>query len=145
MEGQLEAPYTAVFPAHRDALPRVCAFVEGVCERVDVPARDSLRLMLLIEELFVNTVVHGHGADGDAPVHLALTRIPSGMAVEYEDTARPFNPFANARPASEASDVDEREIGGLGITLITTMADDIGYDWTDGRNRIRFRLRVTGS
>ena len=140
MERQTEGVYTAVFPARRDALSRVCAFVEETCERADVPRRDSLRLTLLIEELFVNTVVHGHGRDSDAPVHLALTCGPSAVAVEYEDTARPFNPFAAARPASDSADVDEREVGGLGITLITTMAEDVAYACREGKNQIRFRL-----
>lgn len=142
MEGQLEEPYTAVFPARRDALPDVCAFVEDACQRAAVPYRDGLRLILLIEELFVNTVVHGHGRDSDAPVRLALSRIPSAVAVEYEDTAPAFNPFAAERPASDSADLDERQVGGLGITLITTMADDLDYVRREGRNQIRFRLHL---
>jgi serine/threonine-protein kinase RsbW len=145
VEGQLEGPYTAVFPARRDALPSVCAFVEASCERAGVPPRDSLRLTLLIEELFTNTVVHGHGQDTEAPVRLALTRIPSAMAVEYEDTARPFNPFAVARPPIESADVDQHHVGGLGITLITTMAEELGYARGDGKNQIRFHLRLSAS
>jgi serine/threonine-protein kinase RsbW len=145
VERELEGPYTAVFPARRDALPRVCAFVEDTCERAAVPTRDSLRLTLLIEELFTNTVVHGHGHDTEAPVRLALTRLPSAVAVEYEDTARAFDPFAVARPPTESPDVDRHHLGGLGITLITTMAEELGYARCDGKNRVRFQLRLTGS
>jgi serine/threonine-protein kinase RsbW len=145
VERQLEGPYTAVFPARRDALPRVCAFVEDSCERAAVPPRDSLRLTLLIEELFTNTVVHGHGRDTEAPVRLALTRIPSAVAVEYEDTARPFNPLAVARPPTESVDVDHHHVGGLGITLITTMAEELRYAWRDGKNQIQFQLRLSGA
>ena len=145
MERQLEGPYTAVFPARRDALPRVCAFVEETCEQAAVPTRDCLRLTLLIEELFINTVVHGHGDDSDAPVRLALTLRPAAVAVDYEDTARPFNPFAVARPPVESTDVDQHHVGGLGITLITTMADDHRYDRRDGKNQIHFLLRLSGS
>ena len=144
MEGQLRGPYSAVFPARLDALPRICAFVEDSCDQAAVPRHDCLRLTLLVEELFTNTVVHGHGRDSDAPVRLALTLIAAAIAVEYEDTARPFNPFAVARPTSDADDVDRREVGGLGITLITTMADDIAYACRDGKNQIHFRLRLSG-
>jgi hypothetical protein len=40
----------------------------------------------------------------------------------------------------DAEDVDQRRVGGLGITLITAMAEDVGYASHEGRNQIRFRL-----
>ena len=143
MEGQPEGPYAAVFPAHRDAFDRVRTFIEETCARAAVRRRDCLRLTLLIEELFTNTVVHGHGRDSDAAVHLALTVTPPAIGVEYEDTARPYDPFASVYTPSETEDVEQRPVGGLGITLVTTMAEDIGYARRDGGNRIRFRLRRT--
>jgi len=143
VEGQLEGPRAEVFPARRDAFHRVRTFIEETCARGAVQRHDCLRLTLLVEELFVNTVVHGHGVDSDAPIRLALTVTPPTVAVEYEDTARPYDPFAAARPASEA-DIEQRPVGGLGITLITTMAEEVGYVSRDGRNRITFRLRCAG-
>ena len=145
MEGQGEGPYAAVFPAHRDAFDRVRTFIEETCARAAVRRRDCLRLTLLIEELFTNTVVHGHGRDSDAPVRLALTVTPPAIAVEYEDTARPYNPFASVYTPGETEDVEQRPVGGLGITLVTTMAEDIGYASRDGWNRITFRLRLSDS
>src|SRR5512144_3399989 len=85
------ARHSRTFPARRDALPQVDAFLGGVCAAAGLGRETCLRLTLLIEELFTNTVVHGHGHDSDAPVQLALRRIASAVAVEYEDTARPFN------------------------------------------------------
>ena len=141
--GQVERQVcTAVFPARRNALPRICAFVEETCERAGVPRRDSLRLTLLLEELFINTVVHGHGCDSEAPVQIALALAPAAIEVEYDDTAGEFDPFATVRAPSEA-DVDDRPVGGLGITLITTMAEELRYTRRAGHNEIRFCLRLS--
>jgi anti-sigma regulatory factor (Ser/Thr protein kinase) len=136
-----DASHVAVFPARRDAFVRLRTFVEEACAGAGVPHGEGLRLMLLIEELFVNTVEHGHGGDSDAPVQLALTLTEAIIAVEYEDTAREFDPLASAPTPSEAPDVADRPIGGLGIVLVTTMADDVAYARRDGRNRITFRVR----
>ena len=143
VEGQREGLYAAVFPAHRDAFARIRTFIEETCARAAVRRHDCLRLTLLIEELFINTVVHGHGRDSDAPVQLALTVTPSAIGVEYEDTARPYNPFVSVYTPGDSDDVDQRPVGGLGITLITTMAEEVGYVRQEGRNQIRFRLRLT--
>jgi serine/threonine-protein kinase RsbW len=64
------ARHSRTFPARRDALPQVDAFLGEVCAAAGLGRETCLRLTLLVEELFTNTVVHGHGADSDAPVRL---------------------------------------------------------------------------
>ena len=64
-------------------------FIANMCAASGVPRKACLRLTLLVEELFTNTVVHGHGADSEAPVYLAFEIRPGWIALTYEDTARP--------------------------------------------------------
>ena len=130
-----------VFPARRDAFASVQAFIEDACGRAAVERKDCLRLTLLVEELFTNTVLHGHGGDTDEPVRLILDVDDAAIGVQYEDSAPPYDPFANRPEPNESPDVDDRAIGGLGITLITTMAQDVQYAERPGGNRITFRLR----
>ena len=144
VEGQPDPSFAAVFPARHDAFLRVRTFVEEVCERADVARADCLRLTLLVEELFMNTVTHGHGRDSDAPVRLTLTVTPSAVAVLYEDAAPEYNPFAAAEAADDPDDVDERVIGGLGVRLVMAMAEEFGYLSQGGWNRITFRLARSG-
>ena len=136
----LDASHRAVFPARRDAFASLRTFVEETCAGAQIPRPDYLRIMLLIEELFVNTVEHGHGGDSDAPVRLLLTVTATAVTVEYQDTARPFDPFTSAPPPSYAEDVTDRPVGGLGVSLIMTMAEDVGYARRDDCNCITFRV-----
>ena len=126
---------SAEFLARQDAFPAVRSFLEEACRRAGVARPDCLRLVLIVEELFVNTVVHGHGGDSDAPVRLEVTVTPVAIAVCYEDTAPAFDPCA-----AEASEPAEPTVGGLGIRLVRSMAQDLSYRRTDGWNRITFRL-----
>ena len=128
--------YHRIFPARRDALPQVEAFLGEVCEAAGLDRAMCLRVTLLVEELFTNTVVHGHGADSDAPVRLDCEVAPGRVTLVYEDTGPPHDPFAAvARPDPDA-DVQDRPVGGLGVLLVSAMARHVEYRRADDRNRI---------
>jgi anti-sigma regulatory factor (Ser/Thr protein kinase) len=125
-----------VFPARRDVLPQVGAFLGEVCAEAGLGREACLRLTLLVEELFTNTVVHGHGADSDEPVRLECEVAPGRIALIYEDTGPAHDPFAHLVPPDAAVDVEHRPVGGLGVLLISAMAQQVQYRRAGDRNRI---------
>jgi len=132
--------HNRIFPARRDTLPAVADFITDVCAAGGVPRKACLRLMLLVEELFTNTVVHGHGTDTESPVSLTFHVGPDGIALTYEDTAPPHDPFAKIRVPDDADGVEDRPVGGLGVLLITAMAEHVQYAHVGGKNRISLVL-----
>jgi serine/threonine-protein kinase RsbW len=124
------------FPARRDALPQVEAFLAEVCGGAGLSREMGLRVTLLVEELFTNTVVHGHGADSEAPVRLDCEVTPGRIALVYEDTGPPHDPFAAVASPDPGADVDDRPVGGLGVLLVSAMAQQIEYQRAGDRNRI---------
>jgi anti-sigma regulatory factor (Ser/Thr protein kinase) len=114
----------------------VAEFIAAVCATGDLPRKTCLRLTLLVEELFTNTVVHGHGRDTEAPIHLNVEIRPDSIALTYEDTAPPHDPFASVRVPDDSAGVEERPVGGLGVVLVAAMAERIQYAHVGGRNRI---------
>jgi len=114
----------------------VAEFIASACAAAGVPRKTCLRLTLLIEELFTNTVVHGHGQDSEAPIHLTVDVGVESIALTYEDTAPPYDPFATIRVPDAAASVEERLVGGLGVMLIAAMAERVDYTYAGGRNRI---------
>src|SRR3970040_70432 len=87
-------PQTTMFPARLQGLRGIRTFAERFCEAAGISREPCLRLNLVLEELFTNTVRHGHGKDSDAPVWVTLARGSDAVGVVYEDTAPPFNPYA---------------------------------------------------
>ena len=124
---------TAMFLARLSELRPIAAFLEEFCAQAGVARDRCLRLNVVLEELFINTVRHGHRGDCDAPVWVSLRAQPAAVELTYEDTTAPFNPLAyTARPG---------KIGGLGVLLtreLTTAARE--YVYLFGRNRIRLAL-----
>jgi serine/threonine-protein kinase RsbW len=126
--------HTQVFPARMSALPAIEQFVAEVCVRGGIARDARFRLSVLVEELFTNTVRHGHARDTDEPVVLALETAPGRVTLTYEDTAPPHDPFS-ASPRSTAADA----VGGVGVRLIAGMSTP-EYRYTDGKNRIRLAM-----
>jgi serine/threonine-protein kinase RsbW len=122
----------AMFLARLTELRAITTFLEGFCAQTGLARDRCLRLNVVLEELFINTVRHGHRGECDAPVWISLCAQPARVELTYEDTAGPFNPLAyTARPG---------KIGGLGVLLTRELSAAREYAYLFGRNRIRLAL-----
>ena len=131
----------AMFHARLSQLREVNAFVAGFCGEAALPRESCLRLNLVLEELFVNTVRHGHRADSEAPVWMTLDASDGAVRVTYEDTAPPFNPYAKLPTTRPDTTVEMQKIGGLGVLLTKELAAMRDYTYLFGRNRLRLLMR----
>ncbi len=119
----------------------------GILSRVNDYARQQTwspqlagRVRLVVEELFVNFATHAHIPAGTAP-QFELTIAPHGDGIEctIADNSVPYDP----RQASAEIDaaIDDRPVGGLGLTILMQMVTSIDYDTVDGRNVTRICLQ----
>lgn len=123
-------------------LPDAAAFVESFCRIQGIAANDTLRLTLVIEELFTNAVRHGHGGDSDAPIRLALTASPTEICVLFEDAAPAFDPLARVAQSDAhlEAGLEDRPAGGFGVALVAQMASSLDYVRENDLNRLRLKL-----
>jgi anti-sigma regulatory factor (Ser/Thr protein kinase) len=131
-----------MIPARLGKMRELRAFLEVFCAASQVASDSRLRLNLVLEELFTNTVRHGHGGDCDAPVWVTLAREGNDIRVVYEDNAPPFNPYGRLPTQSPDTTLEMRKLGGLGVLLTKEMAASRDYAYLFGRNRIRLALKA---
>jgi serine/threonine-protein kinase RsbW len=131
-----------VFAARLSALPAATAFIDAFCERHGLASADALRLTLVVEELFTNSVVHGYGGESDAPIEVALVAATGEIALLYEDAARPYDPLSRfaAAPEHLHGTVESRPAGGLGIHLVRELVAGARYAREAERNRLWLRM-----
>jgi serine/threonine-protein kinase RsbW len=129
-----------MFPAAMEALGGIRAFAERFCAGAGVGRDPCLRLNLVLEELFTNTIRHGYRGDSDAPVWISLARDGEALRIVYEDGAPPFNPYAWLAGVANEGPQPLRRPGGLGILLTRELADSREYAYVFGRNSIRLRM-----
>ena len=136
------------FRARMSGLDEALAFAEAFVTANGIAPGDALRLSLIIEELFTNTVEHGHGGGSDSLVGLALAADDTRVWLDYEDAAAAFDPVQWLAATAGGADAppDEARVGGLGLRLVARLAASMAYTREDGRNRLRLVLvrRVPG-
>jgi len=97
---------------------------------------------LSLEEHLTNVMNYGFE---DSQVHEILVRlelVDGGFQIEVEDDGRAFNPLEYPEPDLSVP-LSERPIGGLGIHLIKSFMDELGYRREGARNVFQMRKKVT--
>jgi len=130
------------FPAKMDSMPEIRTFVEAACTTAGIGREDCLKLLLIVEELFTNTVTHGYREESESPVWIAFEPGDAGFTLRYEDAAPPHNPFGEFRPADTTVLIAQQPVGGLGLKLIRSLVRDSGYRREGERNCIRLTFDV---
>jgi anti-sigma regulatory factor (Ser/Thr protein kinase) len=126
------------FRARLDEGPTLTAFLEAAV--AGMGDRVSMRLRLVVEELFVNTVTHGHGGDCDALVDITLLIAEDRVVLTYVDVAPPFDPFAEVHGPQTDVPLEQRTLGRLGVFLVTKFATRYEYARADEANRVIVEL-----
>lgn len=130
-------------PARFAMIPATAAFAEAFCERNGIDRNVALRLRLVIEELFTNTISHGYRGECDAHVRIALALDDGELTLRYDDGAPEYDPREqwSSPPSSLAQPVGERPVGGLGVHLVGGLVSRAHYVREDERNRLWLVLR----
>jgi len=127
------------FCARLATLPDLLEHLRQACAVAQIDASAMLRVELVLEELFTNTIRHGYRGDSDAPVWLGAVGTPGTLSVVYQDAAPPHDPLAHSIELPDA--LDERAVGGLGIRLARQLASSIAYARTGDRNILTLIFR----
>jgi len=104
------------------------------CQLSELIAGD---LILALDEMCSNLMIHGHHCDPNHSFELAVDSTDKMMVVfELTDDSTAFDVnLFNAPPLGEI--IHEKRKGGLGIRLVKAIMDDICYFERDGKNVCR--------
>ncbi len=96
----------------------------GLC--VGIEKRTLKKLELALEEAVVNIVHYSQATEIGLRVEIRESGAESQFCIRLSDDGIAFDPTAQASADTEKV-VAERQIGGLGITLLKQIADDLQY------------------
>ena len=106
-----------------------------------VPPEQALRFGLALDELITNIISYGLAGRADGVITLAIEHRDGALRAELDDNGPPFDPLA-ADAAPPEGDIETREIGGLGLTLVKSFMDRLDYRRVDGLNRLTMEMKV---
>lgn len=130
--------------ANGDEVRRASDWLCAACRRHEVPEELADRLVLCLNEVLANVIVHGGSAARSAPVRLMLeTSVDDGCGkagVSVSDAGVAFDPLS-VPPRALPATLEEASLGGLGLVMIRRCSDWLDYRNEDGRNRLTFGAR----
>ena len=120
-------------------LQTVIDFATEHLEARDCSMKVVMQTELVIEEVFVNIASYAYNPEiGPATFCMEFEENPSAVLMTFIDGGRPYDPLKQTDPDTTL-DIDEREIGGLGIFLVKKNVDEISYEYADGKNILRMK------
>ena len=104
--------------------------------RVGLPAGVAWRLHVALDEVLSNIVRHG-AASG---IDLTFQADGRNAVIVVSDDGPPFDPLSRPTPDVRQA-LETRVPGGLGVSLVRGLMDDVTYARTD-RNVLTLRTRI---
>jgi anti-sigma regulatory factor (Ser/Thr protein kinase) len=103
----------------------------------ELPPEQEMPVTLALEEILSNVIRH-NAAAGAAEISARFTFEPAAFELEVVDNGHPFNPL-ELPPLDPAAPLEDRRPGGMGVFILRQLADELRYEYRDGRNRLVFR------
>jgi len=128
-------PAELEYAATMDGLFAALRALEQACNSWKIDSALVSRALIVVEELFSNTIKYGYGGECAKPVRLGLAPQPR-LTITYEDDAPPFDPTRWKAPDNEALALEERPEGQAGIAMVIGLCASAIYQPRDGGNRL---------
>ena len=129
--------------ANTENLNKITSIVEAELEELGCGMKQTMQLMIALEEIFVNIAHYAYSKAGDdgklipdtgtGPMRLIVDSKDGAVTLTFEDEGMPYNPLEKSDPDITLT-AEERQIGGLGIYMVKKSMDNVIYEHRDGKN-----------
>jgi anti-sigma regulatory factor (Ser/Thr protein kinase) len=99
------------------------------------------KVRLSCDELLSNIISFAYEDQREHEINVSLALFENRLAITIADDGKPFNPFRQDIPDTEAS-LAEREIGGMGIYLVRRVTDKVAYHRQTGKNVVTLLMHI---
>ncbi len=117
----------------KDSVDKIESICSQISEEWNIDDDLVFKLNLILEELIANTVFYGFSQNADKYINIRLQIKEDVISMKISDNAAPFNPIAIDSKPKDVN-LENKEIGGLGIHLVKSMSSKIEYNYNNGEN-----------
>ena len=136
---EADASSTLTVPAAFDALPRCTSFVANFASTAGFPADRLNEIELIVEEIVANICRYGYGERPGTLQICCRHQEHQRLELLFIDEGRPFNILDLPTPQLTV-DLDDREVGGLGVPLVRGLIERASYHREGERNLLRLTI-----
>jgi serine/threonine-protein kinase RsbW len=125
-------------PATLDSVEQLMDALEAYAEEAEIDMLVAARLNLVAEEIAANVAMHGTGA---TYFSLAVTPAEHALDLVLEDDGPEYDPLARDE-VDTGAELEERDVGGLGVHLVRKLTQGARYERIGGTNRLSCSLML---
>ena len=122
-----------ILKSNIENLDSILLKIEEFLEDKGISTKSKLQLELIIEELFVNICNYAYEKEGEIKIQYGLLEDPFRIIMNFIDDGVEFNPLNKEAPDLTLK-ADQREIGGLGLTIVRKNAHKLDYKYENNQN-----------
>jgi len=137
-------PATIILPGKLESLYDFMEFVTSQARENGFTSKRISEIELAMEEVLVNIIKYAY-KDCDLRGSIEITcklADAQSLVIEIADYGIPFDIFSTPEP-DLCADIDERQIGGLGIFFVKQLMDDVRYRRDGDRNKLTLVIHNT--
>lgn len=127
------------FVASLETIPAMVGFVAETAEIMGVHPKRIMHLELAVEEATANICSYAYEVP-PGEVTVKISREMDLVRIEISDEGVPFDPMSMETPDLKA-ELENRQVGGLGVFLIRRMLDEVHYSRSGNRNILSLAVR----
>jgi anti-sigma regulatory factor (Ser/Thr protein kinase) len=116
--------------------------LEALCRAAGLAEPVVLELRLVAEEVVTNVAKYGYAPGAAAAMEVRVSMDDDAVSLEFRDSGEPFDPLSQPPPDLDAP-LEERPVGGLGLTLVRALVEEARYAREGPVNVLRLVKRQT--
>ena len=132
-----------IVPAKVEKLDEVILFINTNIEDICKNSVERATIDIAVEEVFVNIANYAYEKDteGTAIIRVVVCEEKKEILLQFIDQGIPYNPLEQEAP-DITLDLNERQIGGLGIFIVKESMDEVMYEYRDNSNILTMIKRI---
>jgi serine/threonine-protein kinase RsbW len=123
-------------------LDKLHRFIEKLGRKLRLSKKYIVETNIALEEVVSNIIAYAYKGHRDQFIKISvIPPINGALVLRVEDSGRPFNPL-NVKEPELSYDLENCDIGGLGIHLVKKLMDDVSYDYRERKNVLEMKKSI---
>ncbi|MDR3179808.1 MAG: ATP-binding protein [Holosporaceae bacterium] len=115
--------------------------ISDFCREQNISDEKHNNIALIVDELVTNVMSYAYPDGGEHTFSLKIEKCDNRVCMCLTDGGIPFNPLSLPNPDLESS-LDERPVGGLGISLVRQLSEAVEYARVDDKNQLSIKVLI---
>jgi len=124
-----------------DEVSQLLSLLEQIGEDFSISPAIIFDITLSLDELLTNIISYGYDDDSEHQIQIKISISDTNFLFEITDDGKEFNPLEKPDP-DLTKDLEDMQIGGLGIYLIKNKIDEISYQRINEHNVLTLNKKI---